>query len=58
MSRLYPDRKPPKPKVRCMDCDNFDMPDLWCPIGKKDIQDLYEMRRCRWFVKIKGVVNP
>lgn len=53
MSRLYPPVKPPKEKVKCMDCDEFDIKDMWCVPNGKDIQDPYELLRCRRFVRIK-----
>ena len=53
MSRLYPDPNPPKVKVQCIHCAEFDMQDMWCPSGKGDIQDPYEFRRCQRFVRIK-----
>ncbi len=53
MSRLYPDPKPPKEKVRCMDCDEFDIRDMFCIPNQKDVQDPYELIRCRRFVRIK-----
>ena len=45
--------KPPREKVRCMDCEEFDIVDMWCVPKGKDILDPYEMIRCRRFVKIK-----
>ena len=53
MSKLYPPKKPPKEKVRCMDCAEFDIQDMWCIPKKKDVQDPYEQLRCQRFVKIK-----
>ena len=54
MSRLYPDQKAPKEKVRCIDCAELDMVEMWCIPKAKDIQDPYEMFRCTRFVKIKN----
>ena len=53
MSKLYPDMKPPKEKVKCMDCDEFDMKDMFCIPGQKVILDPYEEKRCAKFVPIK-----
>ena len=53
MNNLYPDMKPQKEKVKCMDCAEFDIKDMFCPPGQKDIIDPYEMRRCPGFVRIK-----
>ncbi len=51
MSKLYPPKKNPKPKVKCMDCQEFEIIDMWCIPKKKDIQDPYEMIVCRRFVR-------
>ena len=53
MSRLYPDQKAPKEKVRCIDCAELDDVDSFCPIFGKDIYDMCEERVCRRFVRIK-----
>ena len=53
MSKLYPDMNPPKEKVKCMGCNDFDIQDMFCIPNKKDIQDPYELRRCIKFVRIK-----
>ncbi|GAH10195.1 unnamed protein product [marine sediment metagenome] len=53
MSRLYPDKKPPKEKVTCISCAEFDDVDSFCPIFGKDIYDMCEERVCRRFVRIK-----
>lgn len=53
MSRLYPDKKPPKPKVTCISCAEFDDVDSFCPVFQKDIYDMCEKRACRRHVKIK-----
>ena len=53
MSKLYPDKKPVKEKVRCMDCDDFDIQDMYCIPKKKDVQDPYVLLRCSRFVRIK-----
>ena len=57
MSRLYPDPSPPKEKVKCMACDEFDIKDMFCIPNQKDIQDPYELLRCRRFVRIKEAKN-
>jgi len=53
MSRLYPDKKPHREKVRCMDCAEFDIQDMWCIPKGKDVLDPYEELRCQRFVRIK-----
>lgn len=50
-SRLYPPQKPLKEKVKCMDCGDFEIIDMWCVTKSKDIQDPYEMIVCRRFVR-------
>lgn len=49
--------KHPKPKVRCMDCDELDLADWWCLGYKKDVRqmrDIYEEKAC---AKYKEVVK-
>jgi len=53
MSKLYPDKNPPKEEVKCMDCDDFDIRDMYCIAKQKDVIDPYEKLRCRRFVMIK-----
>ena len=40
-----------------MDCDEFDIRDMFCIPKQKDIQDPYELLRCRRFVRIKEAVK-
>jgi hypothetical protein len=45
----------PKPiKVKCMDCRDFDVYDMYCIAKHKDIPDPYHEVRCRGFVRIKS----
>lgn len=47
------ERKPKPVKVRCMDCAELVMEDMWCPRYQRDILDPYLEIRCRGYVRIK-----
>jgi len=53
MSKLYRG-KPPKEKHRCIDCEHFDIIDMWCLRRSKDISDPYLEIVCGVFLKAKG----
>ena len=47
------ERKAKPGRVRCIDCKEFDILDMWCPRYARDVREPYEEIRCRGFVVIK-----
>lgn len=50
-------RRSPRPTVRCMDCEDFDILDMYCLSYHKDIVDPYDEIQCRRFNRIRVVVR-
>ncbi len=58
MSKLYRSAKPPRPTVRCIDCEDFDILDMYCLAYHKDVHDPYVDITCRRFTRIHVVIRP